>query len=160
MELFVEHYLEHFAVRYGRRIDGIDDPARTRLGAHGWPGNIRELAHAIEAAVLTCEGRWISVEHLPHSIAYAPTPSAPSGSGSHAAEPAEGRAAGERYSFYGSAAQERMRIEAALRRWRGNKTRAAAELGMARNTLRARLRSHADADAGGDTDATAPGPGP
>jgi hypothetical protein len=36
-----------------------------------------------------------------------------------------------------------------LRRWRGNKTRAAQELGMARNTLRARLRGFMSEDAAG-----------
>jgi DNA-binding NtrC family response regulator len=51
-----------------------------------------------------------------------------------------------RYSRFGSPEEERARIEAALRRWRGNKTRAAAELGMARNTLREKMRQLAGTD--------------
>jgi transcriptional regulator of acetoin/glycerol metabolism len=45
-----------------------------------------------------------------------------------------------RYSFYGTEDEERARIEAALRAASGNMTRAARSLGMARNTLRTRLR--------------------
>ncbi len=45
-----------------------------------------------------------------------------------------------RYSFLGSAQEEQRRIVAALEACRGNKTRAAEMLGMARNTLRAKLR--------------------
>ena len=54
------------------------------------------------------------------------------------------RARGGRYSFFGSAHEERRRIAAALEACRGNKTRAAEMLGMARNTLRAKLREGDD----------------
>jgi DNA-binding NtrC family response regulator len=46
---------------------------------------------------------------------------------------------GRRYSFFGGRAAERDRILAALRKYHGNRTRAARALGMARNTLRARI---------------------
>jgi DNA-binding NtrC family response regulator len=45
-----------------------------------------------------------------------------------------------RYSHFGTAAEERRRIEDVLQRCHGNKTLAARELGMARNTLREKLR--------------------
>ena len=53
-----------------------------------------------------------------------------------------------RYSFLGSAQEEQRRIVAALEACRGNKTRAAEMLGMARNTLRAKLREAAAAGLG------------
>jgi DNA-binding NtrC family response regulator len=47
-----------------------------------------------------------------------------------------------RYSFFGVESEEREAILAAMTRCRGNRTRAAAELGMARNTLREKLRKY------------------
>ena len=47
-----------------------------------------------------------------------------------------------RYSFFGSAESERDQIRGALERFRGNKTRAARALGMARNTLAEKVRKY------------------
>ncbi len=52
----VEHYLDHFARKYGRRRLPIAEQARRVLLAHGWPGNVRALRHAAERAVLFAEG--------------------------------------------------------------------------------------------------------
>lgn len=52
-------------------------------------------------------------------------------------------ASGGRYSFYGTDQEEKEMIQAALERHRGNRTRAARELGMARNTLRAKIDKYA-----------------
>jgi len=149
------HFLDHFTQRYQAPARTFSPAALARLQAYSWPGNIRELAHAIEAAVLACDGATIGVAHLPSAITSTPSPLA------HAATAHEPQATyafappgqdhdGERrpplhfprgrYSFYGSEDDERRRIEEALRFYRGNKTRAAAALGMARNTLRLKLR--------------------
>lgn len=139
--LFAHHFLERFARRYTRPVRGFDNSAVSRIAAHPWPGNIRQLAHAIEAAVLACDGTRILARDLPESVLRAPA-----SSGDDAADNAPivpGAATNGRrirYSHFGSPAEERRRIEDALRRWRGNKTRAAADLGMARNTLRNKLR--------------------
>ena len=50
--------------------------------------------------------------------------------------------ASPRYSFYGTDDEERARIRSALSSCRGNRTRAATELGMSRNTLRDRMRRY------------------
>ena len=71
----------------------------------------------------------------PPGIGY---PAAPGAGSPPGAVPA--RVRGMRYSFLGSAHEERRRIADALEACRGNKTRAAEMLGMARNTLRAKLR--------------------
>ena len=47
-----------------------------------------------------------------------------------------------RYSFTGTEAEERELVERTLRRHRGNRTRAAHELGMSRATLRGRIRRY------------------
>lgn len=149
------HFLDLFARRYQAPARAFSPAALARLHAHPWPGNIRELAHAVEAAVLACDAAAIGVAHLPPAItstpaplahvptahepaaAYAHLPPTPDGNGER--HPTRAFAHG-RYSFYGSEDDERRRIEEALRFYRGNKTRAAAALGMARNTLRLKLR--------------------
>lgn len=131
LEAFARLFLDHFSQKYGRPILGYHAAALDRLLACPWPGNIRELAHTIEAAVLACDGGRISIHHLPPSLAHpGAVPPAPP------LQPPNGR-----YSFYGSPADEKRQIQEALRRCRGNKTQAAAALGMARNTLRLKLRS-------------------
>lgn len=122
------HFLDAFARRQGAPLLRLTEAARRLLIAHPWPGNVRELAHALEAAALLSDDGVIDVEHLEASIA--PLPPAPSFSSR------------TRYSFFGSRGQERERILEALRRCRGNKSRAARELGMARNTLRAKIAEY------------------
>ncbi len=151
IELFARHYLERYARRYGRPIRGLESSTLARLHACPWPGNVRQLAHAIESAVLSCDGPHILPRHLPDSVLVpvglvhvrgsvneATTADVASDSMDGAAATAAPRL---RYSHFGPRSDERRRIEDALRRWRGNKTRAARDLGMARNTLRAKLRS-------------------
>lgn len=49
----------------GNRVTGITPPAIDALKAHPWPGNIRELRHVIERAVLFCDDELIDIGHLP-----------------------------------------------------------------------------------------------
>lgn len=38
----------------------LDNAAREKLMLHPWSGNIRELEHAIEKAVIICDGAFLS----------------------------------------------------------------------------------------------------
>lgn len=135
--LLARHFLEHSSRRHGRTVRMLDPRAETRLRSCEWPGNVRQLAHAIEAAVLVCDGDVLLPRHLPDHIM----------AGSDPDDAA-------RYSFFGDRTDERRHILDALRRCHGNKTRAARALGMARNTLRSRMAdlgielAHASADNG------------
>lgn len=51
-----ERFLSQYAARYGKNITVIDRTAAEKLGAYPWYGNIRELQHAVEKAVILCEG--------------------------------------------------------------------------------------------------------
>ncbi len=123
--LLAGHYLSVFAQRYARPVRRIHEAAAERLRTHPWPGNVRQLAHAIEAAVLLCDGSTLTPAHLSDLLEPPLDAAAPSGR--------------TRWSFHGSPEEERRAIQDALRLCRGNKTRAAELLGMARNTLRAKL---------------------
>ncbi len=62
--LLAKHFLERFAARHGKALQGFDDAAGEALVSYDWPGNIRELAHVIERAVLLSEGRHIGTSDL------------------------------------------------------------------------------------------------
>jgi DNA-binding NtrC family response regulator len=46
------HFLRQHAQRYRKQISGFDETARERLLQHSFPGNVRELDHLIERAIL------------------------------------------------------------------------------------------------------------
>jgi len=59
------HFLERFAHENGKTIDGFDASALARIESYTWPGNVRELENLIERAVVLCDARRITAEHLP-----------------------------------------------------------------------------------------------
>ena len=107
--------------RLGRPTAGYTPAAIERLLEHPWPGNIRELQHAIEHACAIATGPLIDVEDLPEAIR----------------GPRLATAGGRRRSFID---RERAYIRAVLDRVGGNRQRAADELGISLSTLKRRLR--------------------
>ncbi len=66
--LLAEHFVRKHSVRARKRILGLDANAKELLTNHSWPGNIRELEHVIENALLSCSAGLISVDDLPADI--------------------------------------------------------------------------------------------
>jgi sigma-54-dependent transcriptional regulator len=122
--LLARHYVEGFARKHSRNGCTLHASTLQHLQRLAWPGNVRQLAHAVEAAVLVCDAGVLLPEHLPPRLL---------------SEQINSDDDARRYSFFGGRAAERDRILAALRKHHGNRTRAARALGMARNTLRARI---------------------
>lgn len=60
--LLVEAFLKKFNETYNKKIKGITPQAMSQLMEHPWEGNVRELKHAIERAVLLEESDWITEE--------------------------------------------------------------------------------------------------
>jgi DNA-binding NtrC family response regulator len=58
-------FLRQINQRSATAISGITPRAIEALRGHDWPGNIRELRHAIERAVLFCDDETIDLGHLP-----------------------------------------------------------------------------------------------
>ncbi|KYF79404.1 hypothetical protein BE11_43610 [Sorangium cellulosum] len=116
---------ELFAARLSRRLERpaprLTPAATSALLAHPWPGNIRELRHVIERAVVMAKGGPIQADHL---MLVAPRAQADAG------------IRGDVRSF------ERDRILAALDRTRQNQTRAAELLGVSRRTLTNKLNAY------------------
>jgi len=80
--LLANHFVDLLNERFGleKRIEG---PAMALLECHDWPGNVRELLHAVERALVVCEGDEIRPEHLP--VALKPGGGGPSTAPDHGA---------------------------------------------------------------------------
>jgi len=114
----------HFVAALNQRFEssrGIGEAALEALRLHTWPGNVRELLHAIESAMVVCEGPEILPEHLPQTVKAA-APPAPAG--------------GELPTLD---ELERAHICAALERCHGHRGNAARILGISERNLYRKL---------------------
>jgi len=66
--LLADHFIRKYSLKSGRVVDGVSAPALKLLTAYAWPGNIRELEHAIERILILEDGDLIQPEHLPSFI--------------------------------------------------------------------------------------------
>lgn len=67
-DLLADHFVHISAARYGRPTPTISPASRRALASCSFPGNVRELKHAIEHAVILCQGGAIEPSHLPAYI--------------------------------------------------------------------------------------------
>jgi DNA-binding NtrC family response regulator len=75
VDLLARYFVGQLNERFGRRKQ-IGEAALEVLRRHDWPGNIRELKHVIEAALVVCDGDEVRPEHLPLALRR-PAPAAP-----------------------------------------------------------------------------------
>ena len=127
--LLARHFLERFAAQYAKRPPVMDDAVTEALLRHDWRGNVRELEHAIERAVIVAPGTRLKIDHLPESL----QSTRPNGSAT--APP-----------MMPLAELERLAILRTLEHTRGNKRQAAAILGVYRPTLYSKLRKYGIGD--------------
>ncbi len=109
----------------------ISSTAAAALSAYAWPGNIRELRHAMSSAAVLAEGDTLTLEDLPEAIR------------SPRATPASRHEADDNALSLDEAvrAYERARIERALETSGGNQSQAARLLGIPRKTLVSKLKA-------------------
>ena len=75
----VDHFVQKFAQRLGKRITGVDAAAMTELRRYHWPGNVRELENTIERAVVLSTGPTLTPDTVwMMGAAAAPTTGLPS----------------------------------------------------------------------------------
>jgi DNA-binding NtrC family response regulator len=67
----VGFFIRQYNGRQGLNISGISDQAMEALKKYDWPGNIRELANAIERAIIFCDGETIQLGDLPKDVVVA-----------------------------------------------------------------------------------------
>jgi DNA-binding NtrC family response regulator len=64
VRLLADYFVERYARKLGKKIDGIDADLAAFLERHPWPGNVRELENLIERAVILAESGTLSGEAL------------------------------------------------------------------------------------------------
>ncbi len=114
--LIADYYLKYFSSQYGKDGITISDDTKKRLNEYHWPGNIRELAHSIERAVILSKSKTLTNDDFILKIK--------SNAASPFAEPAI------RVEDY-----EKRAVSSALTKHNGNLSKASEELGIARSTL-------------------------
>lgn len=68
LPLLVEEFISRFTSLTGKTVSGVSAQAMEILMRHKWPGNIRELEHAIEYAFVLIKNDTIRPEHLPADL--------------------------------------------------------------------------------------------
>ena len=63
-----KQFLKTYAAKHGRRALKIERDALLLLETYDFPGNVRELAHVLERAVIVADGERIEAVHLPDSV--------------------------------------------------------------------------------------------
>ncbi len=136
VELLAARFLAHYSGRLDRRILGFSREALQALRDYPFPGNVRELANAIERAATFCTGSIVEREHLPERISK-PAPAQRSVSLSKVEDLLGQLSNGPLLPTLDEL--ERRYIRHVLDLVGGNKRRAAALLGIGRRTLYRRL---------------------
>jgi transcriptional regulator with PAS, ATPase and Fis domain len=114
-------FLEKYAKKYGRNCGSFSKPALEKLMKYHWPGNIRELQHTIEKAVIMTDFGQITPEDLwiTHTIEQARLESTTT-----------------------IETMERKMIEFALTACKGNISDTATQLGITRQTLYNKIKKY------------------
>jgi len=115
--LLVNHFMDHFNRLQGKSVTKIRESALAAIMTAPLPGNIRELENAIEYAFVICQGDSIELHHLPPQYSEIKR---------HSHDVSK-------VVLFDSA--ERDVIRSVLKRNQGNRTKAARELGISRQTL-------------------------
>lgn len=112
--LFADLFIRQANAELQRQVDGLDAAAAELLVQHSWPGNLRELNNVVKRAVLLARGRQITAAELQQAMGPVRQNVVPT---------------------LHDEADERQRIEEALRQTGGNKAKAARLLGIDRKTI-------------------------
>jgi DNA-binding NtrC family response regulator len=155
--LLADHFLRRFTRKHGVKVTGFSDSARTAMLAYRWPGNVRELQNTIERAVILSEsGRPVNAAALglpldfdPASVASAPAWDMPVEEPAPEPVPTPSGSVSGLTDTSGHVLKldelEKQAIRAALRQTAGNRTQAAAALGISIRTLRNKLQEYREA---------------
>ena len=121
--LLVDHFLRIFAKKYQKGINGVNAAALKKLERYQWPGNIRELIHTLERAIILSETHMLQP-------------------GDFLFPEMEKATEGVMLDNYNLKAVEKAVIRKALKKHAGNVSHAAKELGLTRTSLYRRMEKY------------------
>ncbi len=110
-----KHFLKLFGKKYGKPRMRLNETTLNKLRSYSWPGNIRELQHSMERAVIMANSHLLAPEDFLLRD-----------------EPAENNIAIDSFNIED---MEKIAIQNAVRKAGGNLTQAARQLGFGRSTL-------------------------
>ncbi|HKM57003.1 MAG TPA: sigma-54 dependent transcriptional regulator [Isosphaeraceae bacterium] len=143
LPMLVHHYVRRFNRELGRDVREVTPEVMERLSSYPWPGNIRELQSMLKQALLRSTGPVLVLAFLPElAPRTADEPASALGAGSQIEALIEQRLRDGSQDLYEEARREldRFLLPLVLRSTGGNQLQAARILGIARRTLRLRLR--------------------
>ncbi len=120
IEVLAGHFLKQYQAKYKKNALRLSAPAIRKLMKYHWPGNIRELQHSIEKAVILSDTEVLQ----PEDFLFKPTGCLPSP------------------ELQTLADMEKQMIEEALDKYSGNLSLIAEKLGISRQTLYNKLRRY------------------
>ncbi|HLF35706.1 MAG TPA: sigma-54 dependent transcriptional regulator [Cyclobacteriaceae bacterium] len=119
LPILIDHFLKIYGSKYHKTDARFNKVQLKKLASYPWPGNIRELQHTVERAIILSEGK-----SIPDHLFNAP----------------ERRIAGQ--ELYTLEEMEKRTIERSININRGNLSKVAAELGITRATLYRKLERY------------------
>lgn len=125
-----EHFIDRFSQKYGKPNISLSECAHAPLDQYHWPGNIRELSHLMERAVLLCVGTQIKGSDLPITPSESLTSSNPGNT--------------EKLPQITIEEAEKQLIRQALDATEQNIPKAAKLLGLGKSSLYRRLEKYGD----------------
>lgn len=124
-----KRFLAQYNTQYGRALEGFEPEALRKLLDHPWYGNIRELQHTIEKAVILSEGNELKADCLQFSAAqHQPTDDTHCPSGDMPIQTLD--------------EMECSLVKKAIDQCNGNLSQAAAQLGVTRQTLYNKMKRY------------------
>ena len=124
LPLLVEHFLQIYCDKYKMQLKRVNTPTLKRLEKHTWPGNIRELQHAVERAVIMSESVYLEPDDFFLSKTEEETRDSIKTSSMNLEE------------------TEKMLIRKVIDKHGGNISKAAKELGLTRASLYRRIEKY------------------
>lgn len=122
LDLLINHFMQTFGKKYNKDKMRIDTATVNKLKKYPWPGNIRELEHSIERAIILADGNKLSSQDFLLNTSRASSQ--------------------EEDDILNLSEMEKRLILKALDKHNGNVTRAAKELGIDRLALYRRLQKY------------------
>jgi DNA-binding NtrC family response regulator len=123
ISLLADHFVQVYSQQYDKLITGISTAALARMEKYPWPGNIRELQHAVERAIIMTDSEILQPSDF-NLVSVSDLGS------------------GLQLDTYNLEEVEKLIIRKAITKHSGNISRAAKELGLTRTSLYRRIEKY------------------